>query len=126
MLELEKLMKDMKPQTSNPSLNALLAENDVESMTEIWQKQLTVPQRRDIAKALIRKVVILPTREDWRSLHRYDTDRVKIEWQWQDRKDVLDYYPRNLVPKKGTKKKLADKKKADKLKADKKKGKVKK
>ncbi len=71
-------------------------------------------------------VVILPTREDWRSLHRYDTDRVKIEWQWQDKKDPIDYYPRNLVPKKGTKKKLADKKKADKLKADKKKGKVKK
>ena len=126
MLELEKVIKDMKPQTSNPSLNALLAENDVEAMTEIWQKQLTVPQRRDIAKALIRKVVILPTREDWRSLHRYDTDRVKIEWQWQDKKDPIDYYPRNLVPKKGTKKKLADKKKADKLKADKKKGKVKK
>ena len=92
----------------------------MEAITEIWLKKLTVPQRRDVAKALIRKVVILPAREDYRSLHGYDTDRVKIEWQWSEDKDVLSYYPRNLVPKKGTRKKVADKKKAEKLKAEKK------
>jgi hypothetical protein len=121
LLETEKLIKEMKPQTSNANLNTLLEEADVEAITEVWEKKLTVPQRRDVAKALIRKIVILPAREDYRSRHGYDTDRVKIEWQWSANKDVVSYYPRNLVPKKGTRKKLADKKKADKQKAEKKK-----
>ena len=120
LLETEKMIKEMKPQTSNANLNTLLEESDVEAITEVWEKKLTVPQRRDVAKALIRKIVILPAREDYRSLHGYDTDRVKIEWQWSENKDVISYYPRNLVPKKGTRKKLADKKKAEKLKAEKK------
>lgn len=109
LTETEKEIKELKPVTSSPSMNAILEAEDLESMSEVWNK-LEVPQRRDIAKALIRKVVILPTADNWR-FKGYDTDRVVIEWQWQDNKTVVSYFPRNKVPKPGTRAKELAKKK---------------
>jgi len=98
--ETEKEITELKPVTSSPSMNEILSAEDLQSMNEVW-KRLTVPQRRDIAKALLRKVVILPTSKDWR-FKGYDTDRVVLEWQWQENKTVVSYYARNKVPKAGT------------------------
>lgn len=117
----EKEIKELKPTTASPSMNAILDAQDLQSMNEVWEK-LEVPQRRDIAKALIRKVVILPTAENWR-FKGYDTDRVVIEWQWTENNSVVSYYPRNKVPKAGTRAKEEAKRKAAKAKAEKKKGK---
>ncbi len=107
--ETEKEIKELKPVTSSPSMNEILSAEDLQSMNDVWEK-LTVPQRRDIAKALIRKVVILPTADNWR-FKGYDTDRVVIEWQWQENKTVVSYYARNKVPKAGTRAKETAKRK---------------
>lgn len=98
--ETEKEITELKPVTSSPSMNEILSAEDLQSMNEVWER-LTVPQRRDIAKALLRKVVILPTSKEWR-FKGYDTDRVVLEWQWQENKTVVSYYARNKVPKAGT------------------------
>jgi len=107
--ETEKEITELKPVTSSPSMNEILSAEDLQSMNEVWER-LTVPQRRDIAKALLRKVVILPTAKDWR-FKGYDTDRVVLEWQWQENKSVVSYLSRSKVPKVGTRAKDTEERK---------------
>ena len=86
-------------------------------MEQIWNEKMSVSERRDVAKALIRKVVILPLPSTWTNKEGYATERVVIEWQWKDNKDVTNYYPRNQVPKAGTREKQIAARKAAKKKA---------
>jgi hypothetical protein len=117
LVELEKIIKETAPTTSNPHLDKLLLEKDLLTMEQIWNEKMTVAQRRDVAKALIRKVIILPLRPNWTNKDGYATERVIIEWQWQDNKEVTSYYPRNQVPKAGTREKQIAARKAAKKKA---------
>ena len=117
LVEIEKIIKETAPTTSNPHLDKLLLEKDLLTMEQIWNEKMSVSERRDVAKALIRKVVILPLPSTWTNKEGYATERVVIEWQWKDNKDVTNYYPRNQVPKAGTREKQIAARKAAKKKA---------
>jgi hypothetical protein len=117
LVEIEKIIKETALTTSNPNLDKLLLEKDLLTMEQIWNEKMSVPERREVAKALIRKVVILPLPPTWTNKEGYATERVVIEWQWKDNKDVTSYYPRNQVPKAGTREKQIAARKAAKKKA---------
>lgn len=99
LLEVEQELEESAAKASNPHLDKLLTQKNIKSIQDIWETDLDISMRRDVAKALIRKVIILPNTTDYRKLKTYDTDRVVIEWQWFESQDVLSYFDRSKVPK---------------------------
>ena len=114
--EVEKELEDFATKAANPDLDNLLNQKSLKSIQKLWEEDLSISQRREVAKALIRKIVILPNTADYRTLKTYDTDRVVIEWQWGENKSVIDYFDRNKVPQVGRLKSVSNPKKTAKAK----------
>jgi len=115
ILEIENEIEEFSAKASNPDLEKLLSQSNQKTIHKIWSEELEISQRRDIAKALIRKIVILPNTADYRTLKTYDTDRVVIEWQWNDSNPIQSYSkkPKKVnggTPKKASKPKAKPKK----------------
>jgi len=109
ILELEKEIEAFSAKATNPDLEKLLTQTSQKSIKKIWDEELEIHQRRDIAKALIRKIVILPNTTNYRTLKTYDTDRVVIEWQWFENKQIDSYLEKSKVPSSSSPKKSTKK-----------------